>query len=61
MRIKIEFTVEVPDVSLKALKNLAVADTTAHVRDFVKNEAEEYLLQYMDSNGVGGVTVVHRK
>lgn len=52
MRIAVSFSFDVPAGSLPALRELAAAETNAEARAFIQAEAEEYVLGYMEANGV---------
>lgn len=52
MKIKVNFTIDVPADSLAALRELASADTNAEARDFVKMDSLEYTRGYLEDNGV---------
>lgn len=55
MRVRVDFSFDVPPESLAALRELAAADTNAEARAFLQADAEEYLLTYMGANGVNDV------
>lgn len=58
MKIKVEFTVDVPRASLEALRELAGGVVTnADAAEFVRMDARDYTVGYLDTNGVAGVTV----
>ena len=57
MKINVNFTINVPDESMGALREMASADDNAMARLFVKCEAQDYLADYLADNGVRGVTV----
>jgi hypothetical protein len=65
MRIRIAFTLDVPRESLPALRELADPDAihSGHdeitaIRDFLGDDAEQYIIGCMTDNGVGGVKLV---
>ena len=53
MRIRIDFTVEIDPAHLDRLRELSGDESAsaAEVRAFVQAEAEQYLLDYLDSAG----------
>lgn len=55
MRIRIDFSFDVPPESLPALRELAVAETNAEARSFLNADAEQYLLDYLEANGVNDI------
>ncbi len=57
MRIKVDFSIDVPPESLPALRELAAANDNETARLFVKGDAQEYVIKYLEDNGVR-VTVV---
>lgn len=56
MKIRVEFTIDVPRAQLEALRELAVAEDNSQAADFVRMDARDYILDYLSSNGVHGVT-----
>lgn len=60
MKIKVEFTVDVPRESLVALRLLSGEETNAEAAEFVRLEARDSLADYLGSNGVNGVTITER-
>lgn len=60
MKIKVEFTVDVPRESLVALRLLSGEETNAEAAEFVRLEARDFLADYLGSNGVNGVTITER-
>jgi hypothetical protein len=57
MKIKVEFTVDVPREDLEALRELANADTNARAAEFVRSDVIEYVHQYLGSNGVNNIKI----
>lgn len=57
MKIKVEFTVNVPRKDLKALRELAVADTNAEAAEFVRSDVIEYVHQYLGANVSNDITI----
>lgn len=57
MKIHVDFTMDIPEESVPALIELAVADDRAAARSFVRAEAEENILSYLEDNGVHPVAV----
>lgn len=57
MKIKVEFTVDVPRASLEALRDLAEADTNSGAAEFVRMEARQTIDDYLRDNGVRDVTI----
>lgn len=60
MKIRVLFTLDVPKESMDALFSLAHANSQAEAADFVRMDAEDYVIQYFESNGVDDVKVVSR-
>lgn len=55
MRIKVDFTVEVQPEHLPALKELAALDPNAKAEraaEFVRGDAADYVITYLEDNGV---------
>lgn len=53
MKVRIDFTIEIPDECLDNLKELAgEADDLDTARRFVKMDVEDSLIHYLSSNGV---------
>jgi len=57
VKIRVEFTVNVPRASLEALRELAVADDNTGAAEFVRMEARQALDDYLRDNGVNDVTI----
>lgn len=60
MRIRVDFTIEVPAEALPALRALAAADDNEGARDFVKYDATDYVIGYLTDNGVPAKLVGER-
>jgi len=53
MQIKVDFTIEIPDESMDALRELAGGVRTGReCRDFVRGDVIEYIQSYLEDNGV---------
>lgn len=57
MRIRVDFTLEIQPEKLPALRELASADNNNDALYFVKAEAEDYVRDYLSSNGVPNRTI----
>ena len=56
MRIRVDFTIDVPPESMDALRELAGEGSDGSVtelRGYVRGEAEDYIYAYLEGNGVG--------
>lgn len=52
MKIRVDFTLDIPRGSLPALLDAAGgAETEGEVRDFVKYEAQQYVVDYLRDHG----------
>lgn len=60
MKIRVEFTVNIPRSSLPALKELAAAEDPTGIRDFIRMDAALDLVDYLSANGVA-VTIEREK
>lgn len=47
-----DFTVEIAPENLRKLRELASADNNEDARMFVAEDAKDYIMEYLDSNGV---------
>ena len=52
MRVRIEFTLDIPENQLERLAELCAADSRADIRAFLKGEAEDHLTEYLRDNGI---------
>lgn len=57
MKIRVDFTMDVPEEYVERLIELAAADSRAGAKSFVRAEAEENILSYLEDNGVQPVAV----
>lgn len=59
MKVRVDFTLDIPMTYYEELAELAGgAETTEEVRGFLKEEAKQYLMDYLADNGVRGARVV---
>ncbi len=52
MRIRVDFTIDVPAERLPALRELALAENNAQAALFVKSEAQDLITGYLSDMGV---------
>lgn len=53
MKVKIDFTIEIPEESYANLKEVSgEVETLSEARDFIKGDVEAYIVDYLTSNGV---------
>ncbi len=57
MKIRVLFTIDVPEESVAALIELAAAKTRAEAAEFVRYDAKDYVIQYLSSNGINDIEV----
>lgn len=57
MKFRVAFTLDIPPSSMSKMMELAQAYNYDEVRSFLKAEANDYLWEYLDSNGVIGVVI----
>lgn len=57
MKIRVNFTLEIPPHHLPQLRQLAEADTTGDAAWFVRAEAEDTIKGYLGDNGVNSKTI----
>lgn len=57
MKIRVDFTLDVPEEYVAKLIELAAAADRAGARRFVQSEAEENLFSYLEDNGVWPTSV----
>jgi hypothetical protein len=57
VRIHVNFTLDIPEHYLEALRAVAEADTTAEAGWFVRGEAEDVIKTYLGDNGVNCRTI----
>lgn len=52
MKVRVDFTIDIPEsTSLEDLLEFTCAEDLAGVRNFLKMDAEEYLVSYLSDNG----------
>jgi hypothetical protein len=52
MKIRVSFTLDIPDEYLDALMKLSATDNRREAADFVRVDAQDYVTEYLDSNGI---------
>ena len=60
VKARIEFTLNIPKSSLAALKELSAAEDPGGIRDFLRMDVTQYIVDYLTSNGIE-VTVEREK
>lgn len=61
MKIRVEFTLDIPAADLPFLKELSASEDQKDIRDFIHMDVAQYIIDYLTSNGVNGVTVEREK
>ena len=61
MKIRVEFTLNIPAADLPLLRELSVSEDQKDIRDFIRMDVTQYIIDYLTSNGVNGVTVQREK
>lgn len=57
MKIRVEFTLDIPAKDLPFLKELAVSQDQEGIRNFIRVDVTQYIIDYLADNGVTGATV----
>lgn len=52
MKVRVDFTIDIPADRLEDLLEFTCADDLAGARSFLKLDAEEYLVGYLSDNGI---------
>lgn len=61
MKVTVNFTLDIPKDSLAQLREFASAEDNVGAADFLRAEAEEHVVFYLEDNGFyGRVKVVRR-
>lgn len=52
MKIRVEFTLNVSRSSLPALRELSVSQDQEGIRDFIRADVTQYIIDYLFDNGI---------